>query len=324
MVIELKGIFAPEMQGYLDLLQATNRSTENYLYTFHSLDKYLVKNNITEKVLSEELLTDWLASRNIVGKTKNCEICRIRIFARYLKAFKIPAFEPDLCREESTYKAYTFSDEEMSRIFEVADSGKANYTDTESGKIFPVVLRILYGCGLRITEALTLKWKDVDLENGILMITQAKYNKQRRVPIHSSLLDVLCQYKQCRTLRFPVEEYLFTNHERTNAPYDYQTFGYWFLKVLSKGKIDNPHENPFERRISTHALRHNFTFRSFQKAVAQGRALEETAPYLAAYLGHETFFGTEKYLTTDYTMYTDSQERVAEAIQSVFPEVIFE
>lgn len=324
MAIVLKSVFAAEMQGYLDLLKAANRNTEEYLYTFHSLDSYLVKNNKAEKSLSEDTLAGWLKSRDITGKSKNYEIGRIRVFARYLAALEIPAFEPELCKEENTYKAYTFSNEEISRIFEVADSGEASYTDAESGKIFPVVLRILYGCGLRVGEALALKWEDVDLENGILVISQAKNNKQRRIPIHDSLLDILSKYNQRRTQEFPNEKNLFINRERTDAPYDYQTFGYWFLKVLSKAKIYNQREKPFERGISTHVLRHNFAFRSFQKAVAEGRALEETAPYLVAYLGHESFFGTEKYLTTDYTMYTDSQERVATAIQSVFPEVIFE
>ena len=59
-------------------------------------------------------------------------------------------------------------------------------------------------------------------------------------------------------------------------------------------------------------------------AESEGRSLEEIMPYLSAYLGHESFFGTEKYLTTDYTVYTDSQERVARAIESLFPEVRFQ
>ena len=58
--------------------------------------------------------------------------------------------------------------------------------------------------------------------------------------------------------------------------------------------------------------------------MAEGRTLEETAPYLSTYLGHESFYGTEKYLTTDYTVYLDSQDIVEKATISVFPEVNFE
>ena len=322
---DLKSIFAPEMRGYLDLLKASNRPTEDYLYTFHSLDKYLIRNRIEEKKLTEELLSTWLSSRNIVGKTKNYEITRMRIFARYLTAFEIYAFELGLCREEKTYKAYTFSDEEISRIFEVADSGTVSYMDRESGNVFPMILRILYGTGMRINEVLALKWNDVDLVNGIFVITQAKNNLQRRVPFDDSLLNILQQYKQRRTQGFPNDEYLFTNRDgSTSVPYKYITFGYWFKKVLTAAGINSPRGKAFERGICTHVLRHNFTFRSFQQAMADGKSFEETAPYLAAYLGHDSFASTEEYLTTDYTMYTDSQERISVAIQSVFPEVMFE
>lgn len=321
----LKSILAPEMCGYLDLLRASNRSTAEYMYTFHSLDTYLVRNKITSKTLSEALLTDWLSSRNIVGSSKNGEIARMRTFARYLTALKIFAFELDCCQVEQTYKAYTFDNDEISKIFEIADNGSMSYRNTESGMVFPVVLRILYGTGMRISEVLDLRWEDVDLVNGILTITQAKNNTQRRVPIHSSLRDVLWQYSRRRMLGFPDDEYLFTNRDSSSGiPYKYETFGYWFKKILCAAGVDSPHSKPFARGISTHVLRHNFTFRSFQQAVSKGRNLEEIAPYLAAYLGHESFFSTEKYLTTDYTMYTDSQKQTAAAIQSVFPEVFFE
>ena len=47
-------------------------------------------------------------------------------------------------------------------------------------------------------------------------------------------------------------------------------------------------------------------------------------PFLAAYLGHESLLGTEKYLTTDYTVYESSQKRMNESIGGLFPEVAFE
>lgn len=139
-----------------------------------------MKNNVTDKTLSEEFLTDCLSSRNIVGKSKNYEISRMRVFARYLAAFEISAFELDFCQEKN-YKTYTFGNDEIFRILEVTDSGVVNYKNAESGKVFPVVLRILYGTGMRINEVLSLKWTDVDLVNGIFIITQAKNNTRRLI-----------------------------------------------------------------------------------------------------------------------------------------------
>lgn len=51
---------------------------------------------------------------------------------------------------------------------------------------FPLILRMLYGCGLRILEALSLKLKQVDLQKGTLLIENTKFFKDRRVPMHAN------------------------------------------------------------------------------------------------------------------------------------------
>jgi len=44
------------------------------------------------------------------------------------------------------------------------------------------LLRMLYGCGLRISEALHLTIQDVDLNKGTLYIRNTKFNKERILP----------------------------------------------------------------------------------------------------------------------------------------------
>ena len=324
MTVIFRSVLAKEMNDYLNLLQSAQRDIESYISTFRSLDEYMYAAMAPEKELSGSLLMDWIASLSVADTTKNYEIARVRKFARYLEAIGIPAYEPDFRRASSAYKAYTFSDEEFKGIIRIADSGGVCYTKAESSIVFPALLRVLYGSGLRIGEALSLQWKNVDLDGGIITIMKAKNNRQRLVPISNSLKDLLVRYRKRRFSDGDEAAFLFPNSEKEGRPYSKQTFAYWFSKVLEKSGIENRRMAPFERCISPHTLRHYFTFKSFQKAVTEGRALEETAPYLSAYLGHESFYGTERYITTDYTMYTDSQEKVAIAIQSLFPEVFFE
>jgi len=119
-------------------------------------------------------------------------------------------------------------------------------------------------------------------------------------------------------------EFLFGNADKDGEPYLNSSFHYWFIKILKQANISNERTSHFERCISPHTIRHYFTFNSFLQAETAGLTLEEIAPYLSAYLGHESFFGTEKYLTADYTMYTESHKRVESIIGSLFPEVNFE
>lgn len=324
MAFSLKSIFSTEMHEYLDLLNGAEKDTESYISTFKSLDAYLISRDVTEKALTENLIQEWLRTLTVSPKTKNYIIGRVRKFSRYLNALAIPASEPDFCRATSTHVPHTFTDEEFASIIIAADDFKANAVKSETAYKFPVMLRILYGCGLRVGEALALQWIDINLDGGIITIKQAKNNKQRRVPVNDSLTDILKLYRKRRFPDCSGFEFLFGNADKDGKPYLQNTFRDWFIRVLRQAKINNERTEHFERCISPHTLRHYFTFKSFLNAESEGISLEEIMPYLSAYLGHESFFGTEKYLTTDYTMYKDSQERVAHAIEALFPEVNFE
>lgn len=324
MAFSLKSIFSTEMHEYLDLLNGAEKDTESYISTFKSLDAYLISRDVTEKALTENLIQEWLRTLTVSPKTKNYIIGRVRKFSRYLNALAIPASEPDFCRATSNHVPHTFTDEEFASIIIAADDFKANAVKSETAYKFPVMLRILYGCGLRVGEALALQWIDINLDGGIITIKQAKNNKQRRVPVNDSLTDILKLYRKRRFPDCSGFEFLFGNADKDGKPYLQNTFRDWFIRVLRQAKINNERTEHFERCISPHTLRHYFTFKSFLNAESEGISLEEIMPYLSAYLGHESFFGTEKYLTTDYTMYKDSQERVAHAIEALFPEVNFE
>ena len=92
MEIKLQSVFASEMESYLELLRAANHSTEDYVYTFRSLDRFLVKNHITEKCLTESVLSAWLSEKNVTACSRNKEIRRMRVFAKYLRALNIFAY----------------------------------------------------------------------------------------------------------------------------------------------------------------------------------------------------------------------------------------
>ena len=53
----------------------------------------------------------------------------------------------------------------------------------------PLLFRMLYGCGLRISEALALLKSDVDLKDGVLHIRHGKNDRERIVPMSVSLTE---------------------------------------------------------------------------------------------------------------------------------------
>ena len=66
----------------------------------------------------------------------------------------------------------------------------------EGGYPTNLIARLLYGCGLRVTEPLNLRVKDVNLERRSLCIRGAKGGNDRVLPLPSCLLPELTQQMQ--------------------------------------------------------------------------------------------------------------------------------
>jgi len=318
-------IFADEFNDYLNLVSSANQRIAGYCTTFKKLDIYMIKSSLNEKVLTEQFVEGWLSTLECRSHTKRNVIGHIRRFVRYLAALEIPAYEPDMIRTNSDYVAHIFTDEEFNAIIDAADNFKTTKNNVnETSLVFPVLLRILYGCGLRLGEALTLRWECIDLNRGLITVKQAKNNKQRVVPVDDSLNNVLRLFNDRQLSDKPDAQLLFESFRRQGKPYLNNTFRIWFASILELAGIPNTRSTRYERIISPHCLRHYFTFKSFLKSEADGRSLEQTAPYLSTYLGHNNLYETEKYLSADYTLYESSHERMNKSIGELFPEVQFE
>ena len=94
---------------------------------------------------------------------------------------------------EYTFVPYIFTTPELGRIFTAADRLMPCHRSTIP-LAMPIVLRMLYGCGLRISEALNLENRHVHWESGVLEISQSKFGKDRLVPMSPSLTEVCRQY----------------------------------------------------------------------------------------------------------------------------------
>jgi len=66
------------------------------------------------------------------------------------------------------------------------------------------IILLLATAGLRISEALHLTIKDVDLDGGVLSIRQSKFRKSRLVPLSKGTTDVMRSYRQLRDAVAPI------------------------------------------------------------------------------------------------------------------------
>jgi len=131
--------------------------------------------------------------------TQEHRVTLLRVLSEYMIRHDVPAYmvgNAIVTNLNEDFKPYIFTHQEIANIFAVADSIKPN--SVNSHIFYPTLLRVQYGCGLRISETLGLRMKDVNLEDGILHVTNAKNNKDRDIPVSNSVLEYLKWYGVAR------------------------------------------------------------------------------------------------------------------------------
>lgn len=317
-------VLTKEMSQYLSLMESTGRYIAKTHSTLKNLDKYLVLCNHKNKELTMQTIVDWLTTREVSHSTKIQDITHIKGFCKYLSSLGIKAVCPEKQRLKTGYLPYIFSDEEFQRIAIAADNFNIDRMKSRASTIFPALLRLLYGCGLRLSEGRNLRWNDVDLDNGVLTIRCAKNQRQRLVPMDSSMTEILISYQNMVNREKICSEYLFESKRKLGEPLKNNTFYMWFSAILRSAGIIYSKQKRTDRGPCPHCLRHLFTKKSFLKSEAEGRRFEDTSPFLSAYLGHDGIKETERYLRSDYSVYEQSHARMNASIGALFPEVNFD
>jgi len=306
MALHLKSCFKSELEKYYQLRIAAGVkpvSLDRYMNYF---DAFILSRGVTAITFTKEDISKWYAFRST-----ECESSKyIRIvwsigFLRFLKAegfnVCIPRY-PRYCGTNS--KAYIYNEQEIEKYFEFIDS-YVNYQDPMSSLYIPVIFRILYTCGTRIGETLSLKVKDVDLENGILYPCETKNQKKRAVPVSDSMHSLLKQYaSKCLYLKTP-DDYFFAHADRRKIN---QQSIYWCHRKALKyagikyiGGTDGPR---------LHDWRHTMAVSSLTSFEKNGADLTNVLPIMQRYLGHSNISATEKYLRLVPQHYNDVLDKM--------------
>lgn len=292
-----KSVVGAELQEYLSIRKMT-LTPESFRIDQHTLgdfDGYFAKSGITEKSVTEDVINGWIAHLKTKNhsRTVSNKVSCLRCFLRYLRYSGIPVFMPRCPKYHENYAPYIFSDDEMAAIFKCADNAISS-----GGTIdfqVAMMVRLLYGCGLRHGETLNLIRSDVDFLQGTLLMRKSKNKKQRIVPMHQSLSEMLMQY--CVAMKiFDKPDALLFPMTSADSSLREQNMRNKFREILKSAEIYMPTTKRFQRGQCLHCLRHVFAVKSFAQSEKNGRTSLDSIPYLSVYLGHFDMDGTEKYL----------------------------
>ena len=148
---------------------------------------------------------------------------------------------------------------------------------------YSTLFGLLAVTGMRLGEALGLDRQDVDLDRGVLRIRQAKFNKSRLVPIHSTTRDKLQQYQDLRDRIFPHprESSFLLSEQGTRLTGC--IVRHWFIRVSHQIGLRQPSDHHGPR---IHDMRHRFVIKTLQHWYKKNRDVDAHLPELTAYIGH--------------------------------------
>ena len=273
-------------QSYLRIERGLSKNTiENYTFDIERLCSYLAENSIEISAIkiSEEQLQQFIysISKEVNARSQARIISGLKSFFAYLifedyrndnpleliEAPRIGRKLPD-----------TLSLPEIDALIGAIDLSKSE------GERNRAIIETLYGCGLRVSELVSLKISDLFFDEGFLKIT-GKGDKQRFVPVGNLTQKYIEMYKNSVRVHLPIqkgfEDTLFLNRRGKQL-----TRAMIFTLIKNLATVIN-----LKKNISPHTLRHSFATHLLENG-ADLRSIQ-------LMLGHESITTTEIYVHLD-------------------------
>jgi integrase/recombinase XerD len=278
--------YIKSFQSYLKLERGLSKNTiANYTFDLEKLCLFLEENQLTKTpvTIEEETMQQFIfkIAKEVNPRSQSRIISGLKSFFNYLIVEEYRKDNPmDLIEAPRMGRKLpdTLSLQDIDALIAAIDLSKPE------GERNKAMIETLYGCGLRVSELISLKISDLFFEEGFIKIT-GKGNKQRFVPIAPITQNYITTYKT--TIR---------NHLQIDKKFEDTLFLNRRGKQLTRAMIftiikDLAIKINLQKNISPHTLRHSFATHLLENG-ADLRAIQMM-------LGHESITTTEIYVHLD-------------------------
>ena len=273
-------------QNYLKIERGlSENSISNYTFDINKLVKWMVLNNIKTSPINieKETLQEFIynIAKELNPRSQSRIISGLKGFFNYLIFEEYRATNPlDLIESPKIGRKLpdTLSIEEIDSIISIIDLSKPQ------GERNRAIIEVLYGCGLRVSELISLKISDLFFDEGFIKVT-GKGNKQRFVPIGSLTIKFIDIYRNeirvHQVIKPNAQDTLFLNRRGNELT---RSMIFHIVKELTE-------KAGIQKNISPHTFRHSFATHLLENG-ADLRAIQQM-------LGHESITTTEIYTHLD-------------------------
>lgn len=241
-------------------------------------DRHRYPEEIEEADLHEFLAT--LYDLGISARTQARIISGIRSFFSFLKITgKVKDNPAALLKMPKLGKHFP----DILTVGEIDAMEAAIDVSTYEGCRNRAIVEVMYSCGLRVSEVVSLRISNLFLQEEYIMV-EGKGSKQRLVPISETAITLIRDYLAVRgdvNVKSDAEDILFLNRRGSGMS---RVMIFYIVKDLCE-------QCGIHKNISPHSLRHSFATHMLEGG-ANIRAIQQL-------LGHESISTTEIYVHID-------------------------
>ena len=214
------------------------------------------------------------------------------------------------------FEARVLDDGEVASFFAAADAVERipQAVVFDHSTLFPLLVRILYGCGLRVSEGIGLKTDDINFETGAISVLDSKNGDSRLVYASDTLMAAIERYLGVVNavvgdgfLLRGIDGRMYSRHSAEKT----------MRRVCAAAGLAGDGQQP----LRLHDLRHNFAIRAMERMVDEGFDLYATIPYLCRYMGHKDVRSTEYYIRLAPRGFSRVTDRMSEFAPDLIPDM---
>lgn len=284
--------YIKDYQTYLKIERGLSKnSIENYTFDIRRLCLFLDENQIEVSPLkiTEEQMQEFIydVSKRVNPRSQSRIISGLKSFFNYLIFEDYRKTNPlELIETPKTGRKLpdVLSVEDIDNLINAIRFDAATEENRLIAHRNKAILETLYGCGLRVSELVSLKISDLFFDEGFIKVT-GKGNKQRFVPIGRATQKIIELYKNdCRSFLKPKKEFSDTLFLNRRGKALTRAMIFTIIRELAQSIELN-------KKISPHTFRHSFATHLLENG-ADLRSIQ-------LMLGHESITTTEVYMHLD-------------------------
>ena len=235
----------------------SNRTVKSYLYYILRFEQFVDKPWFE---ISEQDIKDFLYKVGNTNKTKRLALASLKFYYRELCGLRI--FENIKTPKAEQNLPKPLMKEEISKLIDVTENEKHR-----------LLIELLYSTGLRVGEAVKLKFDQIDSEENTLFVRNGKGNKDRLVIVSPEVIKKIKLIKELN----PERRFIFET--RNNKHMSIKTAQRILEIAGKKAKLDKkPTPHMLRHSFATHLLESGVDIRYIQKLLGHSR-LETTQIY---------------------------------------------